>query len=402
MEHKLKGVRISRAKKEEWRKNKEALKGKITTRIATEFELDDVLNMKVGNTGIAGLSDFSPLWELKEAFIAEQSARDNSSVTIKDYERGINKLFQVLAYNQTVTREDLDKVKARATEKNQKPEVFYGSLLPIYTLQMIGDIDTLFMDYLKEVDGLEKDSTLLHYKRSYRAFMYYAMDRELIKRRNIKVKEAMPTIHDVYTDEEIRKLLKAPLDDDFNSLRDWTIINYLLGTGNRVSSVVALNIGDIDFDDNRIWVYKQKNRKPILIALTKQLRSVLKLYIASFRTYDDNDDKIRATEPLFPTWQNERMKVEGLQRAVARYNKSRGVDKTSIHLFRHTFAKKWIMSGGDLISLQQMLGHTSLKMVQHYANLWGKDIQEKADKHALLQQFPRRTGKTIKKNHLKN
>lgn len=399
MEHKLKGVRISRAKKEEWKKNREKFEGKYIAQV--EVKEDVIPHMLLSKTGVMKLGGYSFLLDLKKAFIDEQNARDNSPVTIKDYERGINKLFEVLAYNQNITEEELAIVKAKAQEENAKPLVFLGSILPIQTLEAIGDLDTLFMDYLKDVDELEKDSTLLHYKRSYRAFMYYAMEKGFIANRRIKVKEAMPTKHDVYNDEEIKKLLKSPLDDDFNSIRDWTIINYLMGTGNRVSSIVALNIEDIDFDDNRIWVYKQKNRKPILIPLTKQLRAALKQYIIAFRTLDDNDDRISGNEPLFPTWQGARMSIEGLQRAVARYNNNRGVDKTSIHLFRHTFAKRWIMSGGDLLSLQQMLGHSSLKMVQHYANLWGKDIKEKADKHALLQQYPRRSGKTIKKNHLK-
>lgn len=52
----------------------------------------------------------------------------------------------------------------------------------------------------------------------------------------------------------------------------------------------------------------------------------------------------------------------------------RGV-RVSPHTFRHTCAKMYIMRGGDILSLQKLLGHSSLDMVRHYVELWGSDLQ---------------------------
>jgi len=62
------------------------------------------------------------------------------------------------------------------------------------------------------------------------------------------------------------------------------------------------------------------------------------------------------------------------QHKLADYNKSRGVSKTSAHLYRHTFAKKWILNGGDIFRLQNILGHSDLTMVREYVNMFGNEL----------------------------
>ena len=52
----------------------------------------------------------------------------------------------------------------------------------------------------------------------------------------------------------------------------------------------------------------------------------------------------------------------------------RGVSKTSAHLYRHTFAKRWILNGGDIFRLQKLLGHSNLDIVKEYVNMFGRDL----------------------------
>ena len=125
------------------------------------------------------------------------------------------------------------------------------------------------------------------------------------------------------------------------------------------------------------------------------MRRILKEYIALYRNLEENED-LSSTDPLFCNRFGERLTADGLINAIARYNQRREVTKTSIHLFRHTFAKSWILSGGDLFSLQKMLGHSSLEMVRNYANLYSKDIKDKAEEFSFLSNTRRTTGKTLK------
>ena len=69
------------------------------------------------------------------------------------------------------------------------------------------------------------------------------------------------------------------------------------------------------------------------------------------------------------------------------YNKRRGVEKTGIHRFRHTFAKKWVLLGGNVVSLQKILGHSSLEITQNYLNLLVSDIQKDVEEFNILREF---------------
>ena len=78
---------------------------------------------------------------------------------------------------------------------------------------------------------------------------------------------------------------------------------------------------------------------------------------------------------LFPNETNQQLTENALRLAIEKYNKSRGVSKTSIHLFRHYFAKTYIQNGGDCFRLQKILGHKKIEMTVHYANLYGTDTK---------------------------
>ena len=69
------------------------------------------------------------------------------------------------------------------------------------------------------------------------------------------------------------------------------------------------------------------------------------------------------------------------------YNKRRGVETTGIHRYRHTFAKQWILNGGDVVSLSKILGHSSLEITQNYINLLVCDLSKQVDTINLLDKF---------------
>ena len=64
-----------------------------------------------------------------------------------------------------------------------------------------------------------------------------------------------------------------------------------------------------------------------------------------------------------------------LQDNICSYNKSRGIKTTSIHVFRHTYARMWIVAGGNMFSLQRLLGHSTLEMTKQYVNLYSNDLK---------------------------
>ena len=71
------------------------------------------------------------------------------------------------------------------------------------------------------------------------------------------------------------------------------------------------------------------------------------------------------------------------------YNRNRGVERTGTHRYRHTFAKKWVLMNGNLVTLQKVLGHSSLQMTQNYINLLVSDMKKDIEEFNVLSEFKR-------------
>ena len=323
----------------------------------------------------------TPMWKLEELFITEQEARGNSEYTIKHYRRTFKKMYEFFAFDCSDSVEDYEKIYEQFSDK-ENPYEYVGKLFPMVILEK-NSLQKQFGDYLREVDEVN-EQTVVSYFRDFRAIMYYAMQEGWIDSFKITIKEKDAPIKNCYTDAEIKKLTRKPNIDDFVEYRNWVIVHYLLATGNRIQTIINLKVADIDFEDRYININVQKNGTTTRIPMAKKLIPILRDYISYYRT-DEYGDMLDS-EYLFCTYEGEKITDNGLKQSMKRYHEKRGVNKTSIHLYRHTFAKSWIIKGGDLFSLQKMLGHSSVKMVQRYSNLYASDIRKKVDDFAPITQ----------------
>jgi len=167
------------------------------------------------------------------------------------------------------------------------------------------------------------------------------------------------------------------------------MVNYLLATGNRLRTMINLKIDDIDFDNNLIYMLKTKNKKQQIIPLSKQLKPILQEYLG-YRKGNKEDC-------VFCSVYGKQLSTSGTENIISKYNRSREVEKTSIHMYRHTFAKKWILNGGDPFTLKEILGHSTMDMVNQYVNIFGKDLENVFNSYNPLDNFIRDTrGEHIK------
>lgn len=331
------------------------------------------------------LTNLAPLGNLEVRFLSDQEARGNSEATIKNYKWHFKALYKFFAYHYSA-----DDVSAQEKFDYKNNYVKYGRLLPILILNE-DMVEVAYRRHCKYELKLA-DASIQCRLRTFRVIAYYAMEHGLIDKRNIKIKSSLPSIKEVYTDKEIAKLLVKPDINNFPEYRNWVIINYLFGTGNRRRSVINLKVGDIDFDQKVIRVNVQKNNIPQEIGLNSRLEKILKEYIESYRA---DDDGYYLGEYLFCSRLGQQLTPDGLTTIIQKYNKSRGVQKTSIHLFRHTFAKDWILAGKDILMLQKVLGHESIQMVQHYANLYGRDTRNAVNDNSILERHKPKKRKVI-------
>ena len=75
-----------------------------------------------------------------------------------------------------------------------------------------------------------------------------------------------------------------------------------------------------------------------------------------------------------------------------------GVETTGIHRYRHTFAKQWILNGGNVVTLSRLLGHSSLEITQNYINLLVSDVAEQVNEINLLDKFAGKHSIKMKRN----
>ena len=333
----------------------------------------------------------TPLKLAELQFLGEQRARGNSEATVKGYGRVFKKICLFVAYMYG----EADGKRIWDTDKTEDELVEIGSLFTIDILEA----DDLIEDFRYFITEIENSSeiTANYYIRHLKAIINYYAEQGIIDGRKIVIKEIKPTVKDVYTDDELRKLLRRPKnEEDFTECRNWVIINTFLGTGCRVSTLTALRVGDIDFDNGLIIMNKQKNGTPNVVPLQQAtLAPVLREYIYAWRSDEEGNPLLNAQ--LFCRSDGEEPTVEAIKKAVAAYNKSRGVEKTSCHLFRHTFAKKWILAGKSAIELKKVLNHSSMKMVEHYSNLWAKDTEASVEEASALSQVKKPVGKKMSK-----
>ena len=217
--------------------------------------------------------------------------------------------------------------------------------------------------------------------RQLRAFLYFCMDREYLEKFTVTIPKADEVIKEPYTQKELERLIKKPTSSNWVEWRCWAMVNYLLSTGNRLATVLNVKIEDVDFVNNLIKLNKLKNRKQQYIPMSSGLKDVLKTHL---RLWEHSD-----TDYLFPEYEGKQLSTRGAQWSIRNYNLNRGVMRTSIHLFRHTYAKYYIVAGGEATHLQRLLGHSTLAMTNHYINLYSTDLQKNYDKFNPLDNLTR-------------
>ena len=216
------------------------------------------------------------------------------------------------------------------------------------------------------------------YTRTLKSFFSWCNEQG-ITRLNIPLYKAEETVKETYSDAELAALLKKPdiRKTTFAEYRDWVIINFLLNCGSRAATVRAIQIRDVDLNAGMVFYRHTKNRKAQVIPLCSAMISVLREYL--------RHRSGAAEDYLFCTETGTQLTENGLRQSIARYNTRRGVQKTSIHLFRHTFARKYLIDcGGDAFTLQKLLGHSTLAMTKHYCAIFDADLTKNYDNFSPL------------------
>jgi len=204
---------------------------------------------------------------------------------------------------------------------------------------------------------------------------------------NIQAPKFQKSPVEAFTKEEIDAMLKACARTRIaetryrssfryarpTAKRDRAIILSLLDTGLRARELTSLRIGDVDLKTGRATVEHgviggAKGGKGRTVFLGKSSRRALWRYLTSREDGHDPDS------PLFLAVGDRKMTTNALRLLIKSLAKKAEVEKAYPHKFRHTFAITYLRAGGDVFTLQALLGHSTLDMVRHYAQIAEIDI----------------------------
>ena len=181
------------------------------------------------------------------------------------------------------------------------------------------------------------------------------------------------------TIEECQRLLDATDKNHFFMLafRDRAIVGTFLYTGIRRGELLALKTDDVDFEARTLAVRNGKGGKGRVIPLCDESIALLQDWL-ELRPERGHDS-------LFTTRLGQPLGKHGLQDAFCRAKEAADIKRegVTIHTLRHTFASSLLQNGADLVSIQRLLGHSSLDTTAIYLHVQMDGLREAVAKHPL-------------------
>jgi len=172
------------------------------------------------------------------------------------------------------------------------------------------------------------------------------------------------------SDEEIVSVLRTFSPSSNSEVRNQTIFMVLLDTGLRIGELVSLKMNDVDMNKGLLKVMG-KGKKERIVPVGSNAQRALQRYLFRYR----REPAHSGIENVFLSIHGTPLTENGIKLTFARLAKRSGVHRLHAHLCRHTFATRFLINGGDVFTLQQILGHSTLEMVRHYVNFTRLDVQ---------------------------
>jgi tyrosine recombinase XerD len=174
------------------------------------------------------------------------------------------------------------------------------------------------------------------------------------------------------TEGQVTSLLDAVIGSGPLQRRDRALLELLYATGARISEVVGLSVGDIDFDESLVRLFGKGSKERIVpygsaagAALEDWFSSSgrVRLVPERWRRRDD-------AEAVFLNQRGGRLSRQGAWLVINKYGARAGItDHLSPHVLRHSCATHLLDHGADLRIVQEMLGHASISTTQVYTKV---------------------------------
>lgn len=252
------------------------------------------------------------------------------------------------------------------------PEVLYvKDIRPYIMAEFLKRVSTRERTIGKDAKRIGvKPSTIRTYYNKLIAFFRWLEDRGYLKEiiTPKMVKPPRPSYQDekALTEEEISKIMTAitlnGMQTPFGYIRDLVLVNLLLYTGIRRGELLGLRIEDVDLNKRLLMINAatSKSKKKRSIPLHYSLIIHLSSYLEERKKLGYyNPQLIISSRTGLP------LSIHGLKHWVKKYSKLSGVI-FHLHCFRHTFACRLAKTRADIVSIMNVMGHSSIRVTEVY------------------------------------
>lgn len=202
-----------------------------------------------------------------------------------------------------------------------------------------------------------------------RAFYNYLIQEEALPlanpvRKNYRLRQSQPL------PKHLRDEQSAALFKEIGDTRDRAMFLLMLRCGLRVQEVAHLTVDAIEYRSRQLYVFNGKGSKDRVVYLSEDAQSALEAYMKKRRWSKEKRVFLVQKGPL----RGRPLSVRGIQKRIEHYAQKAGI-QVSCHHLRHTMATQLLNADADLVTIQDLLGHSRITTTQCYCRVSNLKVQ---------------------------
>ena len=229
--------------------------------------------------------------------------------------------------------------------------------------------------------------TVNNYLRNIKVYFTWLYDSEVIKKNptvQIRPYKHRRKPKSQIKDVDFNKLIKSLDLTSFAEYRDYVILQLVMDTGMRIGETLNLKMDDVLIDKKAIFIPAEiaKGRKNRYVFFSTIMQGILRKWIDYKERYFD-------TEYVFISTRGSNFNVMNFEKNLKKYCiRARIAESITCHQIRNNFARRFLLSGGDIFILSKILGHSSVIVTeQAYLDVTSEDIRKSYQRFSPLENM---------------
>ena len=189
-----------------------------------------------------------------------------------------------------------------------------------------------------------------------------------------------------FSKAEVQEILQFFDRNTFTGYRNYIIMNVLFGTGIRKGELLRISVNDVLEQADCLKVYGKGNKERF-IPISPVLQRTLNQYLRKRNSFIKENNLTESGALFISSKSGNRLTEGGVNDifSALKHSKRKWSTRVSAHTWRHTFAKFYLLNGGNIFSLQQILGHEDISTTRIYLDFNTSEVIEQNKKFNPLE-----------------